>query len=375
MTDPFKTGGMVSRSQSSSNLKRKRSTGTPSTPIREPQSKKRRTSPLDEQDENSEQQSSVYDFNSDESDTEVPAKATRHSSKLETLGKAKTNGVNNVNGSTSSQRAANAAAKRKRKSPTPSLTDEEIGQILQKSTEQTKSKSLKKGTVVKGAPTPIHITPVKKSVVQKIEESGFKTKKAEKEIKNETPDKPKKRVSDTVLNEKVSVNGVQTNCTSSREKRPSAQAFAAVKSEVLGKLCSRAPIPLVGKAIEAAEYLLILIILIHSEIHNIMSRAIDGESNSVLLLGGPGSCKSTIVNNALSRLKEEHPEESKFYTIHLDGQIQTDDKVALKEIARQLALEMNVEMEKVIPLIETQLIIDVILRYPYNFTVYTITSK
>jgi len=78
-----------------------------------------------------------------------------------------------------------------------------------------------------------------------------------------------------------------------------------------------------------------------------MTRAIDGESNSLLLLGGPGSGKSAIVNSALNQLKQNHPEVGTFYTIRLDGQIQTDDKIALREIARQLALEMNVEMEKV----------------------------
>ena len=79
-----------------------------------------------------------------------------------------------------------------------------------------------------------------------------------------------------------------------------------------------------------------------------MARAIQGESNTLLILGGPGSAKSTIITTALNALKEDHPEPGKFYTIHLDGQIQTDDKIALREIARQLALEMNVEMEKVI---------------------------
>jgi origin recognition complex subunit 4 len=81
-----------------------------------------------------------------------------------------------------------------------------------------------------------------------------------------------------------------------------------------------------------------------------MSRALHGESNTLLLLGGPGSCKSAIVASALEKLKREHPDTGSFYTIRLDGMIQTDDKIALKEIARQLALEMNVEMEKVSPL-------------------------
>jgi origin recognition complex subunit 4 len=83
------------------------------------------------------------------------------------------------------------------------------------------------------------------------------------------------------------------------------------------------------------------------DIHEIMARAIDGESNSLLLLGGPGSGKSAIVTEALANLKAEHPDPGKFYTIRLDGQVQLDDKIALREIARQLALEMNIEMEKV----------------------------
>jgi origin recognition complex subunit 4 len=78
-----------------------------------------------------------------------------------------------------------------------------------------------------------------------------------------------------------------------------------------------------------------------------MARTLEGESNSLLLLGGPGSAKSTIVAAALNQLKHDHPDPGSFYTIRLDGQIQTDDKIALREIARQLALEMNVEMEKV----------------------------
>jgi len=80
-----------------------------------------------------------------------------------------------------------------------------------------------------------------------------------------------------------------------------------------------------------------------------MTRAIEGESNSLLLLGGPGSGKSAIVADALSKVKTAHPDPGKFYTIRLDGQVQLDDKIALKEIARQLALEMNIEMEKVHP--------------------------
>jgi hypothetical protein len=81
-----------------------------------------------------------------------------------------------------------------------------------------------------------------------------------------------------------------------------------------------------------------------------MERAVHGESNTVLLLGAPGSSKPVIVETALETLGREYKGSGGFYTIRLDGEVQTDDKIALREIARQLALEMNVEMEKVTPL-------------------------
>ena len=262
LTKPFKTGGMVSKaSWSSTSLKRKRSSGTPSTPIHESPSKKRKTSPSDDEDD-------IFKFpsDSDESDIEVTTKSVRQSPKLETLSKsgnshAKTNGVKKVNASaTSSRHSGNVTSKRKRKresaSPTPSVSiDEIVTETIDVSSPRpvktpTKSKSRNKGSIVNGSSPP---SPVKMSVVQKIQKSSLKAKKDEKEIKQETPDKVKKRVNDVVLTEKVSVNGVETKSTRSQEKRPSAQEFASVKIEVLSKLCNRTPIPLVGKAIEAAE--------------------------------------------------------------------------------------------------------------------------
>ena len=79
-----------------------------------------------------------------------------------------------------------------------------------------------------------------------------------------------------------------------------------------------------------------------------MTRAVQGESNTCLLLGGHGSGKSAVIATVLTKLKRTYADNGTYYyTIRLDGQIQTDDKIALKEIARQLALEMNVEMDKV----------------------------
>ena len=124
--------------------------------------------------------------------------------------------------------------------------------------------------------------------------------------------------------------------TTSIIKPPTPDELDDIKFTILNKLIGRALVPLKGKPAEVAE-----------EIHSIMVRAVQGESNTLLLLGGPGSSKSTIVNTALNKLKDTYPDKGSYYTIRLDGQIQTDDKIALREIARQLALEMDVEMEKV----------------------------
>ena len=104
-----------------------------------------------------------------------------------------------------------------------------------------------------------------------------------------------------------------------------------------------------------------------------MARAVEGESNSLLLLGGPGSAKSAIITAALNQMKRDYPDPGSFYTILLDGQIQTDDRIALREIARQLALEMNIEMEKAFhPKSHTD--IDVVRGYSDDILVHIISS-
>jgi origin recognition complex subunit 4 len=65
-----------------------------------------------------------------------------------------------------------------------------------------------------------------------------------------------------------------------------------------------------------------------------------GESNSLLLLGARGSGKSMLVEHALSELRRSHGED--FHVVALNGFFQTDDKIALREIWRQLGREMAV---------------------------------
>ncbi|PHH73803.1 hypothetical protein CDD80_3560 [Ophiocordyceps camponoti-rufipedis] len=69
------------------------------------------------------------------------------------------------------------------------------------------------------------------------------------------------------------------------------------------------------------------------------------EGNSMLLIGPRGCGKTTMVENMIVDLSREH--RHLFHVVRLSGFIHTDDKVALKEIWRQLGKEMEVEDELV----------------------------
>ncbi|PSR79308.1 origin recognition complex subunit 4 C-terminus-domain-containing protein [Coniella lustricola] len=68
-----------------------------------------------------------------------------------------------------------------------------------------------------------------------------------------------------------------------------------------------------------------------------------GEGNSMLVIGARGCGKTTMVDSVLSDLSLEHGNE--FHVVRLNGFIHTDDKLALRDIWRQLGKEMEVEEE------------------------------
>ncbi|NWT54453.1 ORC4 protein, partial [Erythrocercus mccallii] len=85
---------------------------------------------------------------------------------------------------------------------------------------------------------------------------------------------------------------------------------------------------------------------------------VHGESNSALIIGPRGSGKTTLLNHVLKNLREMNQVRENLLEVHLNGNLflmknpflsgllQTNDKVALKEITRQLQLE-NVVGDKV----------------------------
>uniref|UniRef100_UPI00398EDBA8 origin recognition complex subunit 4 isoform X1 n=3 Tax=Pristiophorus japonicus TaxID=55135 RepID=UPI00398EDBA8 len=74
--------------------------------------------------------------------------------------------------------------------------------------------------------------------------------------------------------------------------------------------------------------------------------AVHGESNSVLIVGPRGAGKTMLLKSVLKELMEMKQVKENLLQVHLNGLLQTDDRIALKEITRQLQLE-NVVGDKV----------------------------
>lgn len=67
--------------------------------------------------------------------------------------------------------------------------------------------------------------------------------------------------------------------------------------------------------------------------------ATSGESNSVLVIGPRGSGKSKLIKHVIAELLLDDHIRENLLQVHLNGLLQTDDRIALAEITRQLKLE------------------------------------
>jgi len=70
-----------------------------------------------------------------------------------------------------------------------------------------------------------------------------------------------------------------------------------------------------------------------------------GEGNSMILIGPRGSGKTALVENSIQSLREEHGKD--FLVVRLSGYIQTDEKLAVRDIWRQLGSAMEIDDNKV----------------------------
>ncbi|RMJ22576.1 Origin recognition complex subunit [Aspergillus sp. HF37] len=122
---------------------------------------------------------------------------------------------------------------------------------------------------------------------------------------------------------------------------------------VLEKLNGKRPIPLKGLESE------------YQKVHQLIEQTVTaGEGNSMLVYGSRGCGKTTIVETAISSLKEEHGND--FHVVRLNGFLQTDDRQALREMWRQLGRETNTEdeVEKVSSHADTMATLLALLSHP-----------
>lgn len=104
-----------------------------------------------------------------------------------------------------------------------------------------------------------------------------------------------------------------------------------MKDHVLRKLTGRTTLPLINRGNQYAA------------VHDLLRETIlRSESNSALLLGPPQTGKSLVVETALESFREAGEE---FFVMRLDGKIHTDDRSALRAIARQLQRKFSFTRE------------------------------
>ena len=84
----------------------------------------------------------------------------------------------------------------------------------------------------------------------------------------------------------------------------------------------------------------------YQKVHQLVEQTVlAGEGNSMLIIGSRGCAKTTLVETVVSDLSADHDEH--FHVVRLNGFIHTDDKLALREIWRQLGREMEVDDDAV----------------------------
>ncbi|KAI4142758.1 MAG: hypothetical protein LQ340_007238, partial [Diploschistes diacapsis] len=114
---------------------------------------------------------------------------------------------------------------------------------------------------------------------------------------------------------------------------PAKEGFMTmIKDGILGYLTGRCLKPIVGADHEKA----------YQKVFQVLEQTVAaGEGNSMLLIGARGTAKTTVLETALSHIGAQH--QNDFHVVRLNGFFQTDDKLALREIWRQLGKEMKIE--------------------------------
>jgi origin recognition complex subunit 4 len=128
----------------------------------------------------------------------------------------------------------------------------------------------------------------------------------------------------------LDVKPIQTNASANLDI--SASDLQAIQTTILDQMQERTHTPFVGLSSE------------HDKIASVVNQTIvAGESNSMLVIGARGTGKTAIINSILADQHVQNPD--LFHVVKLNGFIHTDDKIALRDIWRQLGKEMDLEDE------------------------------
>ncbi|KAJ5925211.1 hypothetical protein N7454_007850 [Penicillium verhagenii] len=99
---------------------------------------------------------------------------------------------------------------------------------------------------------------------------------------------------------------------------------------LLEKIAGKRQIPLKGLESE------------YNKVNQLIEQTVTvGEGNSMLLLGSRGCGKTAMVETIISSLAKDHGDD--FHVVRLNGFLHTDDRLALREMWRQLGRETNTE--------------------------------
>ena len=125
------------------------------------------------------------------------------------------------------------------------------------------------------------------------------------------------------------VEALQTLCNEGRHEEA-----RILTTFILEKLSGKRQIPLKGLEPE------------YSKVNHLIEQTVTvGEGNSMLLLGSRGSGKTAMVETIISSLAKNHGND--FHVVRLNGFLHTDDRLALREMWRQLGRETNTEDDTV----------------------------
>ncbi|KAF1843375.1 uncharacterized protein K460DRAFT_341426 [Cucurbitaria berberidis CBS 394.84] len=127
----------------------------------------------------------------------------------------------------------------------------------------------------------------------------------------------------SVQKEKVAPPLIYGNLVAGRE-------LDLLKTIVMERIMGKRPSPLVGLDDE------------YKSVYQLVEHTITaGEGNSMLVIGARGSGKTALVQRVLSEVAKDNGGE--YHVVRLNGFIHTDDKIALRDIWRQLGREMEIE--------------------------------